>query len=389
MSGTAVGGPASSGTSSWFQRLLLPGFAFKAAVIGGGYATGRELAEYFIPSGPQGGVMAIAVAMVCWSVLCALTFALAQATRSFDYLSFFNTLLGPFAFVFEIAYVVFMVLILAVFGAAAGAIGQAMFGWPALVGTLLLMAGIGAFTAFGNRSVERLFQWVSFFLYGVYVLFFVFVLAGFGGQAMDHFSTPVPTDGWLSGGLTYAGYNIVGAVMVLPLARHFRSRRDAVVAGVLAGPLAMLPGLLFFICMIAWYPQIGEQALPSDYILRQLNMPVFHLLFQMMIFSALLESGAAAVHAANERVAATWRARRGVELPIGGRFAIALALLVGSIFIADRFGLVTLIASGYRALAYLFLAVYVLPVLTIGVWRLLRRSPQPAVAAQPHSLQGD
>jgi hypothetical protein len=140
MSGSAVGGPASSGTSSWFQRLLLPGFAFKAAVIGGGYATGRELAEYFIPSGPQGGVMAIAVAMVCWSVLCALTFALAQATRSFDYLSFFNTLLGPFAFVFEIAYVVFMVLILAVFGAAAGAIGQAMFGWPTLVGTLLLMA---------------------------------------------------------------------------------------------------------------------------------------------------------------------------------------------------------------------------------------------------------
>lgn len=389
MSGHASGGPGSSGASSWFQRLLLPGFAFKAAVIGGGYATGRELAEYFIPSGPQGGVMAIVVAMVCWSALCALTFALAHATRSFDYLSFFNTLLGPFAFVFEIAYLVFMVLILAVFGAAAGAIGQAMFGWPTLVGTLLLMTGIGAFTAFGNRSVERLFKWVSFFLYGVYVLFFLFVLFAFGGQAMDHFSTPVPTDGWLSGGLTYAGYNIVGAVIILPLARHFQSRRDAVVAGVLAGPLAMLPGLLFFICMIAWYPQIGDQALPSDYILRQLDMPVFHLLFQAMIFSALLESGAAAVHAANERVAATWRARRSAELSNGWRFAIAVALLIGSIFIADRFGLVTLIASGYRALAYLFLAVYVLPLLTIGTWRLLRRSPQPAVAAQLHSLQGE
>ena len=31
--------------SSRFQRFLLPGFAFKAVVIGGGYATGRELAE--------------------------------------------------------------------------------------------------------------------------------------------------------------------------------------------------------------------------------------------------------------------------------------------------------------------------------------------------------
>ncbi len=183
-----------SGTpsSSWFQRLLLPGLAFKAAVIGGGYATGRELAEYFIPSGPQGGVLAILVAMVCWSALCALTFVLAHATRSYDYRSFFNTLLGPFGFVFEIAYLVFMVLILAVFGAAAGAIGEAMFGWPKLVGTLLLVSGIGLFTAFGNHSVERLFKWVSFFLYGIYALFVVFVLTKFGSQAMQNFSAPAP-----------------------------------------------------------------------------------------------------------------------------------------------------------------------------------------------------
>lgn len=364
-----------SAASSRFQRLLLPGFAFKAAVIGGGYATGRELAEYFIPSGPQGGAMAIAVAMLCWSALCAITFALAFATRSFDYHSFFRMLLGPFAFVFEIAYVVFMVLILAVFGAAAGAIGEAVLGWPPLAGTLLLMLGIGLFTAFGNQSVERLFKWVSFFLYGTYVVFVVLVLASFGDRALEWFATPVPWDGWLSGGLTYAGYNIVGAVMILPLARHFTSRRDAVVAGVLAGPLAMLPGLLFFVCMVAWYPQIGDEALPSDYILRQLDMPLFHVLFQAMIFSALLECGVAAVHAANERIAARWRERRALELTHTGRLAVAAVLLVGSIFIAGRFGLVALIASGYRALAWLFLAVYVLPLLTVGVWRLRRGAP--------------
>lgn len=367
--------------STRFQRWILPGLAFKAAVIGGGYATGRELAEYFIPSGPQGGVAAIIVAMLAWSGMCALTFAFAHATRSYDYHAFFARLLGPFAFVFELAYLVFMVLILAVFGAAAGAIGHAMFGWPTLVGTLLLMVAIGAFTAYGNHAVERLFKWVSFFLYGVYVLFAVFVLAKFGGQAAEQFSTPVRADGWLGGGLTYAGYNIVGAVMILPLARHFLTRRDAVVAGVLAGPLAMLPGLLFFVCMIAWYPAIGAQALPSDFMLRQLDMPVFHLLFQAMIFSALLESGAACVHAANERVAAAWRTQRATELSRAGRFAIAAVLLVGSIFIAARFGLVDLIARGYRALAWLFLVVYVLPLLTVGVWRLRRPAPRPAAPA--------
>jgi uncharacterized membrane protein YkvI len=368
--------------STRFQRWILPGLAFKAAVIGGGYATGRELAEYFIPAGPQGGVAAILVAMLAWSGLCALTFVFAHATRSYDYRSFFASLLGPFAFVFELAYLVFMVLVLAVFGAAAGAIGQAVFGWPTLVGTLLLMLGIGAFTAYGNQSVERLFKWVSFFLYGVYVLFAIFVLTRFGGQAAEQFATPVATDGWLGGGLTYAGYNIVGAAMILPLARHFLTRRDAVVAGVLAGPLAMLPGLLFFVCMIAWYPAIGGEALPSDFMLRQLDMPVFHLLFQAMIFSALLESGAACVHAANERIATAWRSQRRTELSNAARFSIAAVLLVGSIFIAARFGLVDLIAKGYRGLAWLFLVVYVLPLLTVGAWHLRRRAARPVAAAQ-------
>ena len=112
-------------------------------------------------------------------------------------------------------------------------------------------------------------------------------------------------------------------------------------------------------------------------------MPVFHLLFQAMIFSALLESGAAAVHAANERIAVAWRERRQRELPNVGRFAIAATLLVGSIFIADHFGLVALIAKGYRGLAYLFLVVYVLPLLTIGAWRLWRHAPRTALASHP------
>ena len=41
-------------------------------------------------------------------------------------------------------------------------------------------------------------------------------------------------------------------------------------------------------------------------------------------------------------------------------------------FLASRFGLVALIANGYRALAYILLAVYILPLLTVGVWQLVR-----------------
>ena len=52
-----------------------------------------------------------------------------------------------------------------------------------------------------------------------------------------------------------------------------------------------------------------------------------------------------------------------------------------AIFFADRFGLVALIAKGYRALAWMFLIVYVLPLMTWGVWRLARNRAAPAAAA--------
>ena len=50
-----------------------------------------------------------------------------------------------------------------------------------------------------------------------------------------------------------------------------------------------------------------------------------------------------------------------------------------SIFVADHFGLVALIASGYRALAWTLLLVYVLPLVTVGAWWLWRHPASPTV----------
>lgn len=369
-------------TASWFQRYLLPGFAFKAVVIGGGYATGRELVEFFLPSGPRGGLLAMTFAAVIWSVVCIATFLFARATHSEDYRTFFRNLLGRGWIVFEIAYFLFIILILAVFGAAAGAIGASLLGWPKLVGTLCLMLGIAFFVAFGNTSVEQLFKWVSFFLYGVYTLFVVLALGAFGDRISANFALDVPTDGWLLAGITYAGYNIVGAVAILPVLRHLTSNRDAIIAGALSGPLAMIPAFLFFICMVAYYPEIEAQALPSDFLLQKLEAPVFHVAFQLMIFAALLESGTGSVHAVNQRISQAWRVRFGQDLSVRARFIAAGVLLVIAMLLAERFGLVTLIAQGYRGLAYVLIAVYVLPVLTYGVWLLWQRRAQVALSPQ-------
>jgi uncharacterized membrane protein YkvI len=324
--------------SSRFQRFLLPGLAFKAVVIGGGYATGRELAEFFLPSGAWGGLAAMGLSTVIFSLACIVTFLFARQVGARDYVTFFKQLLGPGWVLFEGAYILFIILILAVYGAAAGAIGAAVFGVSEIWGTLTLALSIIAIVTFGNTSVERMFAYVSYLLYAVYALFVLLAFSRFGEQIQAAFSTDAAVGSWVAGGTIYAGYNLIGAVVILPVVRHLTSSRDAVIAGLLAGPLAMIPAALFFTCMVAFLPDIAAATLPSDFMLQRLDLPLFHLLFQLMIFSALLESGASSVHAINERIAKALRVRRGVELGHRARLAIALALLVGCMFLADRFG---------------------------------------------------
>lgn len=367
------------------QRVLLPGLAFKASVIGGGYATGRELAEYFLPSGPRGGLLAMLLATCIWSLVCSLTFLLAFNHKSFDYRRFFQVLVGPLWVVFEMVYVAIVILLLSVFGAAAGAVGTVTLGVPHIVGTVVLMACISVFAALGNSSVDRVFKYVSVLLYGTYALFLGLGLARFGPMIAASFAAPVPATGWLAGGITYASYNVVGAVMILPATRHVASRRDAVVAGMIAGPLAMGPAIAFFLCMTAFYPAIGTAELPATFLLERIGHPWLQVLFQVMIFAALVECGTGAVHAVNERIASAQRETGRAELSRTARLGIIVLIIVMSVYVANRFGLIALIAHGFRAMAYVIIAVYLLPLLWLTLRRLYIRRP---VASAVSSVDG-
>lgn len=363
------------GFFSSLNRYILPGLAFKAVVIGGGYATGRELAEFFLPSGPFGGLLGMLLAMVCWSVICAVTFLFAFRIGATDYHRFFRALLGRFDFIFEIVYFADLILILSVFGSAAGAIGAALMGLPLIAGTLALIFCVLVVCAAGQGAAEALFKYVSVLLYGVYVIFLSLSLWKFSPQIVHGFGTPVPdvqsNGGWIAGGITYASYNVIGAVLILPVLRHLRSDRDAIISGLLSGPLAMVPAIAFFICLAAFYPSVLSQPLPSDYVLTALGVPAFHVLFQLMVFFALLECSVGFVQAFNVRIDA-FNHKRGRETTKLVRVLVPGVILFGSVFIAAKVGLVDLIANGYRAMAYLILAIFILPLFTIGIVRLVK-----------------
>lgn len=377
-----MSGGATATTGTFFQRYLLPAFALKGVIIGGGYATGRELAEYFLSHGPLGALLAMLLATLIWSGVAALTFALALHFRAYDYRSFMARLLGRGWIVFEICYLLFAVLLLAVFGAAAGEIVASVTGAAPIVGTALLALLVLLVAGLGEWAVETMFKYVSILIYGVYALFIALAAASFGGLIDQGLDNTAAEPSWVFGGVTYGSYNIVAAIMILPVLRHVSTRRNAFVAGALAGPLAMLPGLLFLLAMIAFYPAILSETLPSDFLLQRMDAPAFRVLFQVMVLGALLESGVGVVHAVNERAVNAWTARHGGDHPRWLRPGLTVGLLVLCMFIADSIGLVALIASGYQAMAVVFLLVFVLPLLTLGVAQLRREPTRPLTSEE-------
>ncbi len=94
-----------------------------------------------------------------------------------------------------------------------------------------------------------------------------------------------------------------------------------------------------------------------------------------MLFGTFVETGAALIHGMNERLDQTL-AEKGIRMPSWMRPAVALTVLFVAIVLADAVGITGLVAQGYGTITWGFLLVYVLPMLTYGVWLLMRRSSE-------------
>jgi uncharacterized membrane protein YkvI len=359
--------------ASTFQRYLLPGVCFMAVVVGGGYATGRELAQFIMPLGPWGGLLGQAVAAIICCVVLAISFELVRVARTYDYRSFIGLLLGRWWFLFEAAYLALLVLALAVFGAAAGTLAADSAGLPSLVGTLGLMALIGLLVFHGNELIERVLSVFAALLYVIYIVIVVWALLALGDQIEGNFDAATVNGGWAKGGLIYAGYNTALIPAVLFCLRHQTTRREAVISGLLAGPIAMLPGVFLFVAMLGCYPEIGSQPVPVTFLLSRFGAGWFERLFEIVLFGILVKCGTALLHSINERIASTCRAR-GIEMKPAHRSVVSISVLLFSCFAATSIGLVDLVAKGYGGLTYAFIALFILPVITVGMWKIIRTS---------------
>jgi uncharacterized membrane protein YkvI len=357
--------------SGALRRYLLPGFVYTGVVIGGGYATGRDLVQFFLTHNPAGALLGLFTAALCWGLLLAIVFEFARVTGSYDYRSFFRALLGRAWWLFEVPFLTMLAIGLSVIAAAAGEIVNGLTGLPSPAGMLLLLAAVGLLVTTGTRMLERVLGWGSMLLYLFYVLFLWRCWTGFGDDMLqavaDHAAQPAAA----LGGVQYVVLNLSMVVAVMFCLRDLTTRREALGAGLFGGLLAALPAFLFTLSMGAFYPQILAAPVPVSYMLDRMGSAEFALAFQLLLFFTLIQTGAGLLHAVNERVAATL-AESGRVMPRSARAGLALGYVVVSAYLAATFGIIELVAKGYTAMAMAFVLTVALPLLTIGVWKITR-----------------
>jgi len=357
--------------SRFFKVYVVPGAVFQSVMVGGGYGTGREIVEYFTSYGFLGGLLGLGIAFACMATILALTFEFARLFQVYDYRNFFKNLVGRGWVLFEALMILLFLLVLAVLASAAGNILQDNFGISYVAGLSIMLVVVGVLTFFGRDVIARVLTFWSFFLYAVFFTFFITVFSNNWapiGEAVRHAQI---IDGWWQSGFRYALYNIAAAPLLLYVARVFETRKEAIGSGVIAGAIAMTPALVFQVAFFAAYPEILEQPIPTYWMMGQLGMSVLLVVYSIMLFGTFIETGAGMLQGINERIDAYLEEKRGKGLSRATHAMIAVSS-IGVSAILSLWGITNLIARGYGSMAWGFLFVYVIPLLTIGLYRIIR-----------------
>lgn len=350
----------------WFKIWILPGFIFQSVIIGGGYASGREVVEYFAQYAGNGG-WGFIITYVVFAACLVGAFEVARVFRTFDYRHFFRVLLGKGWYAFEVLYIVMIILVVAIVIAAGGSALEEATAISKWWGVALICVITLVLCYRGRQALEGYFTAFSFYLYGVYIAIIVATVAAFGPQISKNLGLGEP--GWALAGFKYGLYNLVVIIAVLFALDVFKTRKQAVGSGLVAAAIGLIPGVLVWLVTVSQYPEIKEATVPTLSVTQELGTG-FVVAYFIMLIATLIETGSGLVHAFNERMDGWVYDLRGTHMAGWQRLVSTAVIILAGIGLST-FGLVALVAKGYGAISWAFFALFFIPVVCWGIYRAL------------------
>ena len=363
-----------------FGKFVLPGIILQSVMIGGGYATGREIVEYGAKYGALGWLSGLGT-FLGFAVIAALTYELIRLTKAYDFKTFMKTIGGPLWIVFDIVYLLFMVVIIAVMASATGNIVEQTLGLNYWVGVVAITVVVAILNFYGSRLIERFETLGTVALYAGYIIFSVLVIGTFGKNISTVFANhdtsfiggSVSAGKALWSGVLYCAYNLVVMPATFFTIERQTRRVESVVSGIIGGVLATIPWFLTYFAVMCFYPNpdVLGASVPWLAMMQGTAGPVVIAIFGIVMGWTLIETSTGIIHAALERVNNGLKEAHKPPMTGKQQAILTIIVLVGSM-VLSKVGIIDLIATVYNALSYAFLAIYVLPLITVGVYKIFK-----------------
>lgn len=377
-------------TRTRIGRILLPAIIFQSVGIGGAFATGREIVEYFAQFGRL-GVLAIAVNFVAMAVSGVLLYEVARTFGAYDYKTLMQNIVWKFWPVLEVLYIVLAIIFISALTSAGGIILEEILGVPVLLANTVLLAFIFGVLYFGRSAIERFSTVGTVFIYLVYIGLFAMILTQRWDHVVDVLATGTTAVGAtdaaveqagagaaVSSALTYAGYSLIIFMPVLFLIDRLETRREAVLSGLLSSALLNFALVLTYLCLLGFYPDESVMGAPVPWLvmIEETGGTVALIAYSLVIGLTFVETGVGYTHSITERINRSIRASENrffadtEELSSLQRGLIAAGVFLSAL-VLSRIGIIALVSQAYSIMAYLFIVALGIPLLTVGLLRVL------------------
>ncbi len=363
-----------------FGKLILPGIVLQSVLIGGGYATGREIVEYGAKFGAMGWLAGVGT-FLGFAIIAALSFELIRLYKVYDYKSFIKEIGGPLWIVFDIVYFLFMIVIIAVMASATGSIVEQTLGLNYWVGVAAITIVVGVLNFFGARLIERFETYGTIALYIGYIIFAIIVISNNHQNMSQVFATgdtsfvpnaTAPAILW--SGVLYCAYNLVVVPSSFFTIKRQTKTSESIISGIIGGILMTIPWFLTYFAVMCFYPNedVLAASVPWLSMMQGVAGPVVIGIFGIVMGWTLIETSTGIIHACIERVNNGLGELHKNEMTRPQQAILTLVILIGAM-ILSRIGIIDLIATVYNGLAYAFLIIYVVPLLTVGVYKIIKK----------------
>jgi uncharacterized membrane protein YkvI len=352
----------------------------QSVLIGGGYATGREIVEYGAKFGAYGWICGIII-FLGFSIIATFSMEACRQWQVYDYKSLLKKLIGPAWIAYEIVYLLLAILVIAVMASAAGEILHETLQLDSWVGIGLIIFAVGFLNYKGDEMIARLETIGTVALFSAYIFFSFTIFSSKGDEIVNTFELGrtdylpgVPGFGILLWtGILYVGYNLATYPASFFTFHGIQSKRESILAGMIAGVLMTVPWFLTYFAMMAYYPDVNVIGATVPWIkMLQPFSPWLIGVFGVVVGWTLIETATGMIHAFIHRVETEAR-QRGKSLSKMKKAYIASGALIASLLLA-RVGIIDLVAKGYTMMAYAMIAVYGVPILLKGSRLLLNKN---------------